>query len=570
LKSVSKTLAEIRSEACNTILVALTVLAAPAVGASLLRATEQGWQPVMGLHVALLLVLGAMTLGRHRLSFAIRAATVTAVPFVIALAGLLTYGRGNGVLMFFVTSAVLAGCFFSRRIAFGVVGLTVATLMAIYLGDRSGIIALGLESASYDQTPLSWLALSAGFVFAGGAPIIALSAVYRALEEERRRADAALAVRSEFLARMSHELRTPMTGIIGMAELMADSGLTAQQKTINENLLRSADNLMVLLNDLLDFAKIDAGKLVIEKAPFVLSTTVRHVRDLFLPAATRKGLTLELVMPETFQDHLVGDGYRIGQVLANLISNAIKFTATGTVQIRVELAASEAGEMMLTCAVTDTGIGIPPDQIPQLFQPFVQADTSTSRLYGGSGLGLAICRNVIDALGGEIYVSSSPGSGSTFSFTVPVEAATPAPVRREDDPAPARKPIPSPQDGLRVLLAEDDSALRLLVSAVLGRAGHTVTVVEDGAAAVRSAADTSYDVIVMDMHMPVMSGADAMRAIRESGNGTPLIALTADLIPEHRRAFLAAGADAVVPKPVDWDVLTSEIQRLARTRAVPA
>ena len=220
---------DIRSDACNVILLTLTALAVPAAGASLLRSIEQGWVPVMGLHIVVLLLLGWTTLRRHRLSLAFRGTIVTAVPFAIAVGGMLTYGRGNGTLMFFISSCVVAGCFFPRRIALGVVALCVITLTTIFFGYRSGAIAMPYDPGSYDLSVLSWLTLVAGFIFAAAAPIIGLSALLQSLESERQRADEAVKVRSDFLAHMSHELRTPMAGLIGMAEVLKGTRLDAQQ-----------------------------------------------------------------------------------------------------------------------------------------------------------------------------------------------------------------------------------------------------------------------------------------------------------------------------------------------------
>ncbi|MHB1207929.1 MAG: ATP-binding protein [Rhodospirillaceae bacterium] len=578
MRDAPKTLREIRSDACNTILVTLAVLAVPTAAVSVLRVIEQGWVPVMGLHIAVTLMLALAALSRHRMSLSVRAAIVTAVPFVLAVGGLLSYDRGNGVMMFFVSSCVVAGCFFSRRVALGVVALCVATLAAIYMLFRFEIAGLPLNTVGYDVSPLSWLTLCTAFVLAGAPPVIALSAMHRSLEAERRRADAAIKVRSEFLANMSHELRTPMAGIIGMAEVLRFTRLDQQQQNITATLLLAGRNLLAVLNSLLDFTKFEAGNIPIERLPFRISDTLRDICAVFETRAGQKGVALRLELPQHYVDHVAGDSHRFGQVISNLIDNAVKFTEQGSVTARIAQTPLSDGTLMLSCAIVDTGIGISPNQLAGIFEPFVQADRSTSRKYGGSGLGLAICRNLAEAMGGNISVSSIPGAGSTFTVTIPFE-----PLRSAV--APARTLIPHHADiaplaapgapSFRLLVAEDDASMRLLVDTMLSRMGHGVTVVGDGAAAVTLAGANAYDCIIMDMHMPIMNGADAMRAIRkaEAAAGaaarTPIIALTADLVPEHVREFLSAGADVVVGKPVDWGILEGWIRQLTRDR-VPA
>jgi len=571
----AKTLDEIRSAACNLILLTVTGLGIPAVGASLLRGFEQGWKPIMGVHIAMILLLIWTSLRRHHLSLVIRAIIVTMVPFIVAAGGLLTSGRGNGALMFFITSCVLAGCFFSRRVTLGVIALCVLTIMFVFIGHRLDLLALPLTATDYDMSVISWFALGTGFLAAVAAPIIGLSALLQSLDAERKRADEAAKVRSDFLAHMSHELRTPMAGLIGMAEALKGTTLDDQQKTLTSNLLRAGRNLLSVLNDLLDFSKFEAGSIPLENLPFSISETIKDTCATFAAAAAQKGVALVLDMPALRHDGAIGDSHRIAHVLANLIDNAIKFTARGTVTVRVGQTPRDGG-FVLECTVIDTGIGLSPEQATQIFEPFTQADVSISRRYGGSGLGLAISRRLTDAMGGEISVASQPGHGAAFTVKFPLAAhdLEIAPVAASDDHA--SLPVPPRTGGaLRLLVAEDNANMQMLVDIMLPRLGYAVTVVHDGAAAVAAASAETYDCIIMDMHMPVMNGPDAMRAIHnaEAAKGrrpTPMIALTADLILEHVRAFQDAGADAIVGKPVDWGVLDAKIRQLAGEHAVAA
>ncbi len=567
---MAKTLHEIRSDACNAILLTLTLLATPAAGFSLLRGVEQGFRPVMGLHILLAILLCVTAIYRHRLSLAVRAGVATAVPYVIATSGIVANGRGTGVMMFYISAIVVAGCFFERRIALGIVGLCVATLGGMYVGYRLDIIPIPLAPAAFDMTPLSWAALIVGFVAAGAAPLIGLSALLRLLDAERARADAAVKVRSNFLANMSHEIRTPMAGIMGMADVLKTTPLSDQQKTLIANLTLSAKNLLGVLNDVLDFAKFETGQIPLEKAPFRLHETVGNACAVFENRAADKGIVIRIEIAENTPDHVIGDSLRIGQILSNLIDNAIKFTPQGVVVVRVEHRARADGLVDLTFSVLDTGIGIAPEHLERIFEPFIQADMSTSRLQGGTGLGLSICRHLAEAMGGTLVVKSEAGNGSIFSFTIPLEraGATPVALVRSSErslPSPAASP---PRTQLRVLIADDDHNMRTLADIMLLRRGYEVSVVDDGAAAVGAAAAAAYDCIVIDMHMPVMNGCDAMRAIQ---NGeidacrphTPIIALTADIIPEHIKTFVDAGADAVLAKPVNWDQLDAKIRELA-------
>ncbi|MGE4064554.1 MAG: ATP-binding protein [Rhodospirillaceae bacterium] len=569
--SAAKSLHEIRSAACDAILLTLTLLAVPAVGFSLLRGLEQGWRPIMGVHVAMLLTLVLTTVRRKSLNLMVRAAVATAVPYIVATSGLIAYGRGNGVMMFYISAIVVAGCFFSHRTALGVVGLCVATIVAIYAASQLNLLPVPLTPTAFDMTPLSWIAFSAGFVAAGVAPLIGLSALLRMLDTERRRADEAAKVRSDFLANMSHELRTPMTGILGMADILKTTPLTAQQQSLIANLTLSARNLLGVLNDVLEFAKYETGHVPIEAAPFRVSETAQNVCALFEAQAAQKGIGLRVEMRELIVDQVVGDSLRIGQVLTNLVDNAVKFTSRGAVLVRVGQATRIDGDFDLTFSVIDSGTGIPAEQMERIFEPFIQADMSTSRKYGGTGLGLSICRRLTEAMSGTLSVASQPASGSTFTFTVPVRRAptTPAAMTRVVDAS--TQSGPRPANGLSLLIADDDKNMRTLAEIMLERRGYAVTLVEDGAALIAAAAARAYDCIIVDMHMPTKNGPEAMRIVRDAefkraGPRAPMLALTADVLPEHVRSFIAAGADAVVAKPVDWNMLDARIQELVRTR----
>ncbi len=395
-----------------------------------------------------------------------------------------------------------------------------------------------------------------------------LAALAQNLTFERKRAEDASAAKSQFLAMMSHELRTPMTGVLGMADLLLMSEQTAEQKELTQLLIRSARSLLDLLNDVLDFSKIEAGQLEIESIPFRLSDVIADVRNLFGALAADKGLSLEIRLPPTYWNRVIGDPKRLRQVLYNLIGNAVKFTAEGNVILGLAQERAEGGGLWLRFSISDTGIGISAQDRDRLFRPFMQADASTARKYGGTGLGLAISKRLVTAMGGDINVESARGSGSVFTFAIKVghnrlgEGAARSGsivVERAVPTAPA-----APADKRRILVAEDSETSRRLITMMLTRLGHTVDAAQDGVEAVAMAKANVYDLILMDMQMPVMDGPDASREIRKIGGDRatiPIIALTADVIAHNRAAYFAAGINAIVAKPVDWAALEAEMAR---------
>tara|TARA_R110000868_G_scaffold248788_1_gene505335 strand:- start:2159 stop:3925 length:1767 start_codon:yes stop_codon:yes gene_type:complete len=578
LGAVTKTLEEIRSEACNIILVTFTVLAIPAVMTSLLRGLEQGWKPVMGAHIVLFLALVFLTTFRRHLSLSLRAAAITAIPFIIAVGGLLTYGRGNGVVVFFVSSCVLAGCFFGRRTALGVVGLCVVALAALYGAFYIEIISLPLNPATFNMTPLSWLTYGAGFIAAVATPIIGISALIQSLDAERHRADEAVKVRSRFLANISHELRTPMAGVIGMTEVLHNTQLDQRQRTMVTSLMQAGHSLLVILNDLLDFSKFETGRVPIEPLPFSLTDMIQTVCAGYMDSAAQKGIELKVQFSPEIRDAVIGDSMRISQVLSNLISNALKFTERGSVTVSIEQTLTEDGIAIVTFSVTDTGIGIPDEQVSRIFDPFIQADMSISRTHGGSGLGLSICRTLVNAMDGDILVSSRPNEGSTFTVRIPLALQTVSLQgnTKAIQTAEATLPVAGKQTRkpLCVLIADDDANMRTLAEIMLSNRGHKLTIVNDGGAALAAARTNTYDCILMDMHMPVLDGPEVIRALREDETSTkhrtPIIALTADVVTQHVRAFMESGADAVIAKPVVWDLLEDKMQKLTNARVVNA
>ena len=450
-----------------------------------------------------------------------------------------------------------------RGAALSAVIMAVFSTLMVTLGPQSGIASLWtqtqrIHNLQFVIAAAFFTSLSVALIISEQARVRRLLAMRtRAARNAQGRAQAAGAAKGEFLATMSHEIRTPMNSILGFTQtLLRRDDLPTEARRQVDLIHRAGGSLLAVVNDILDFSKLEAGEVELAPEPRASSTVARDAVDIIAPSAVAKGLSLQLDLQGSVEDAVEIDELRLRQILLNLLSNAVKFTETGDVSLR--LVARDLGDdVLLRFEVRDTGVGIPRERMHRLFQRFSQVDSSASRAFGGSGLGLAICKGLVEAMGGLIGVRSTPGVGSTFWFEITAPRAEI--IAGDSDEGEA-----ADLSALRVLLVDDHPMNRDLGATVLNLLGCEVTLAADGAEAVALVGQAPFDAILMDIHMPVMDGLEATRAIRAlsgAAGQTPIIAMSADVLPETVQRCRQAGMTDAVGKPIRIEVLHEALAR---------
>ncbi|SJM51759.1 diguanylate cyclase/phosphodiesterase (GGDEF & EAL domains) with PAS/PAC sensor(s) [Brevundimonas diminuta 3F5N] len=389
----------------------------------------------------------------------------------------------------------------------------------------------------------------------------------KALELAQAEARQAAEVRDRFFANISHEVRTPLNAVLGLASALAHTALTPRQTEMLKLITGAGDALRRVLDDMLDLSKMQAGQFSLSLTPFDLRTDIETVVEMRRAVAEDKGLTLDVAFTPSAQGKVIGDGVRITQIVSNLVSNAVKFTTEGRVSVRVDVRDDEG----LVIEVEDTGMGFDAEAAQRLFKPFVQADDAISRQYGGTGLGLSICKSLAELMGGQIAAESAPGEGSLFRVVLPVERAVAAVAEPASTSAEGERALEE-ATRLRILAVEDNPANQMVVRCLLEPLGFEIVTADNGLEGVLRFQQERFDMVLMDMQMPVMDGLDAMRRIRadEARLGaarTPIVMLTANTTEAHHLKAVQAGADHLVAKPVTLDILVQGMEQGAAAAA---
>lgn len=452
-----------------------------------------------------------------------------------------------------------------------VILIPIVMTFTMVLGPRDGAVAAAVTVATQGATWAMYVAsgdaphwttqLATGmiastlFAWAGAAVFRReMSKAIAALAEEKRRAEAADRAKSAFLANMSHEIRTPLNGVLGMADVLGRTGLDESQQRAVSLIRNSGDQLLSMLNDILDLSKIEAGRMAVEREPFILADLIDHVAGTYRPRLEAKAVTLSVEVDPALNAAAPrrGDRVRLLQVLTNLVSNAEKFTASGSVTLA---AAPGEGPDTVVFHVADTGCGMSRDELSRVFEPFAQADVSTTRRYGGTGLGLSIVTRLVALMGGTIDAESAPGEGSRFTVRL---VLPPTAAERSAEPPHASE---APVEGLRVLVVDDSETNRLVAAGLLRPLKAKVRLASGGGEALSLFAEEAFDLVLMDIRMPDMDGVAALKALRAAPNGAsiPVIAMTANVMAHQIKAYEADGFNAVIAKPLRPETLLAVI-----------
>ncbi len=475
-------------------------------------------------------------------------------------------GINSAVVPFIALGPVMIGFMAGRRAAVMFCAVAAVTLGGLYYVSLNH--AAMLSPFDYTRETNRFFQALFAVAISTGIAVIITESLYSTLNELRdtaSRAKRAEAAKSDFLATMSHELRTPLNGVIGLTDALLNGALPEHERKLTETIRKSGEQLLLILNDLLDLSKIEAGKLKIEARPADLRDIVRFAVDSWRETATAKGLSISANVTGEIPAAVLVDDLRLRQILQNLMSNGVKFTSEGQVVLHLHGVSRGGNRYALEFRVIDTGKGIPEKEVARIFDPFEQGERGTTRKFGGTGLGLPICRMLAQLMGGAIGVERTGPAGSTFLLSLKVNAA-----ELDEDAGDDVYDAASDLRGLRVLVAEDNEVNRMVVSEFLKSWGADADFAHDGPACLERLAARSYDIVLMDKHMPGMSGMEAAQKIRAGGGrmaNVPIVAVSADAMPGEREAMLACGMNDFITKPLRAEALKAVILRALKSSA---
>jgi signal transduction histidine kinase/CheY-like chemotaxis protein len=542
--SLNKTHAERRRlRKLGALLVVLAAATAPMV---LMYVIQQVWVSASGTGFILVAALAAILALRREVAVSNVTAAVLTAGLAVAAVLALGNGRDGMASVFWMPLAPLLAMAAGGRRAGWLTLIATLVIVALTLFGMEhdwlqGLIrherSLSARMGSILGAIITAFVLTLAYEVETENSIDELQTQNTELVAARAEAERASRAKSEFIATISHEIRTPLNGVTGMAHLLGEERDPARVKEGARIIQQSADTLLAVINDVLDFSKIESNKLELEVVPMSVASELRVVVELLQGRAAERGNELELTVGADVPKWLMGDPTRLRQVAMNLVSNAVKFTSRGYVSVAIS---TLGGRLQLE--VKDTGIGISAEAQARLFQPFTQADASTTRRFGGTGLGLVIARRLVEAMGGDIHIESALGAGSRFTLSLPM-VVCPAPLQSIAAAAP-------PLQSRSVLLVEDNVINQVVAQRLLERMGHAVTVANDGAQALTLVAGRAFDLVFMDCHMPVMDGFEATRLLRERGFEVPIFALTAAVTTEDHERCLSSGMTGVLSKPL--------------------